>query len=160
MLKQLDEDERKALTKKNYKGFVKKALLLVDARINEKEVPSELEEDYKLILKTTPIIIKSSINTAFGRSLEFVKTQNYFIGKNCLTSLILFQQYFIQGKDYESSDSFRQLDLSNEEVEKIMKKKKQKKITDLYTLMTKEEEREFMLNLLDSNRSLYIRECL
>lgn len=43
MLKQLDEDERKALTKKNYKGFVKKALLLVDARINEKEVPTELE---------------------------------------------------------------------------------------------------------------------
>lgn len=43
MLKQLDEDERKALTKKNYKRFVKKALLLVDARINEKEVPAELE---------------------------------------------------------------------------------------------------------------------
>jgi hypothetical protein len=35
-LKQLDEDERKNLTKKNYKGFVKKALLLVDARMREK----------------------------------------------------------------------------------------------------------------------------
>lgn len=41
-----------------------------------------------------------------------------------------------------------------------MKKKKQKKITDLYTLLTKEEEREFMLNLLDSNRASYIKECL
>lgn len=39
MLKQLNEDQRKVLTKKNYKGFVKKALLLVDARMNEKEVP-------------------------------------------------------------------------------------------------------------------------
>lgn len=40
MLKQLDEDEKRALTKKNYKGFVKKALLLVDARVNEKDVPA------------------------------------------------------------------------------------------------------------------------
>lgn len=29
MLRLLDDDERKALTKKNYKPFVKKALLLV-----------------------------------------------------------------------------------------------------------------------------------
>ncbi len=126
------------MTKKNYKGFVKKALLLVDARVNEKEVPVELEEDSKLIMKKTPIIIKSSINSAYQRSLEFARTQGFFIGKNCLKSLILFQQYFIQGKQYELSDSFRQLDLSEEEADKIMKKRKQKKITDLYTLLTKE----------------------
>jgi len=66
-------------------------------------VPVELEEDYKLIMKKTPIIIKSSINTAFERSIELVRGQNYFIGKNCLKSLILFQQYFIQGKDYETT---------------------------------------------------------
>jgi hypothetical protein len=69
MLRQLDEDEKKHLTKKNYKPFVKKALLLVDARLNEKEIPVELEEDYKFILKKTPVIIKSSINSAFERSL-------------------------------------------------------------------------------------------
>jgi hypothetical protein len=160
MLKQLDEDEKKALTKKNYKGFVKKALLLVDARVNEKEVPTELEEDSKLIMKKTPVIIKSSINSAYERSLEFAKAQNFFIGKYCLKSLILFQQYFIQGKQYELSDSYRQLDLSSEESDKIMKKKKQKRITDLYTLMTKEEEKDYMLSLLDSNRAAYIKECL
>lgn len=43
MLKQLNEDEKKMLTKKNYKGFIKKALLLIDARMNEKEVPLELQ---------------------------------------------------------------------------------------------------------------------
>jgi hypothetical protein len=66
-------------------------------------VPVELEEDYKLIMKKTPIIIKSSINTAFERSIEYVRGQNFFVGKNCLKSLILFQQYFIQGKDYETT---------------------------------------------------------
>lgn len=41
--------------------------------------------------------------------------QPYFVGKNCIKSLILFQQYFIQGKSYEDSESFIQLDLSGEE---------------------------------------------
>ena len=53
----------KNLTKKNYQGFVKKILLL-DARVNEKEVAEELMEDLKLIMKTTPVIIKSCINGA------------------------------------------------------------------------------------------------
>lgn len=74
--------------------------------------------------------------------------------------MILFQQYFIQGKSFELSDSFMQLDLSAEEVDKVMKKRKNKKITDLMTLINKEEEREYFLNLFDSNRSIYIKECL
>lgn len=45
---------------------------------------------------------------------EYAKMQNALIGKNCVKSLILFQQYFIQGKNYEFSESFMQLDLSNE----------------------------------------------
>ncbi len=53
-----------------------------------------------------------------------------------------------------------QLDLSAEEVDKVMKKRKNKKITDLMTLINKEEEREYFLNLFDSNRSIYIKECL
>lgn len=109
--------------------------------MNEKEVPKELVEDFKLIMKKTPIIIKSSINTACERSGEYAKAQNYFIGKSCIQSLILFQQYFIQGKSYEFSESFMQLDLSNEEIDKVLKKKKSKKITNLQTLQQKEEER-------------------
>jgi hypothetical protein len=41
-----------------------------------------------------------------------------------------------------------------------MKKKKQRKTTDLKSLMTKSEERDFLLGLLDDNRSVYIKECL
>lgn len=74
-----------------------------------------------------------------------------------MKSLILFQQYFIQGKSYEDSESFVQLDLSVEETDKINKKKKNKKITDLKTLMTKEEEREYFLSLLDGNRSAFAK---
>lgn len=90
-------------------------------------------------MKKTPCIIKSSIHAACERSSEYVKAQNYFVGKNCMRSLILFQQYFIQGRSYELSDSFIQLDLSAEETDKIMKKRKNRKITDLKTLQTKEE---------------------
>ena len=90
-------------------------------------------------MKKTPIIIKSSINIAFERSIEFFKKNHpdIFIGKNCLKSLILFQQYFIQGKSFNEAESFRQLDLSQDEVDKISKKKKQKKITDLSVLIDK-----------------------
>jgi hypothetical protein len=38
-----------------------------------------------------------------------------------------------------------------------MKKKKNKKINDLKTLMTKEEERDYFLSLLDTNRSAFIK---
>ena len=114
----------------------------------------------KLILRKTPVIIKSCIHTAYERSIEYVKGHNYFLGKGCLRSLILFQQYFIQGRSYETAESFRQLDLSQEETERIMRKKKQKRITDLATLLSKEEEREFMLGLLEPNRANYMKECL
>jgi hypothetical protein len=39
LLRQLSEEERRNLTKKNFKGYIKKCLLLIDARLNEKEVP-------------------------------------------------------------------------------------------------------------------------
>jgi hypothetical protein len=160
LLRSLSDEERRQLTKKNFKGFIKKSLLLIDARINEKEVPKELEEDYKLILRKTPVIVKSSVNTACERSTEYARGQQFFIGKLCIESLILFQQHFIQGRSYELSDSYLQLDLSAEEIDKVAKKKKKGKITDLRTLMEKEEERDYFLGLLDSNRSTYIRECL
>jgi len=52
-------------------------------------------------MKTVPIIIKSAIHTASARSSEQIQQiPNYFIGKTCIYSLILFGQYFIQGKSY------------------------------------------------------------
>jgi hypothetical protein len=117
-------------------------------------------------MKKTPMIVKSSVSYAVERSNEQIKyrkdlvNSGYFVGKNCVVSLILFGQYFIQGKTYELAESFSQLDLSIEETERIIKKKKQKRITDLSTLMRKQEEREYLLGLLEENRATYIRECI
>ena len=120
----------------------------------------ELQKDYLFIMKKTPVIIKSSVHTASERSTEMARGSQFFVGKLCISSLILFQQHFIQGCNYEQAQSFMQLDLSAEEVDRVNKKKKNKRITDLATLMHREEEREYFLGLLDSNRSTYIRECL
>ena len=53
-----------------------------------------------------------------------------------------------------------QLDLSDDEVDKLLKKKKNKRIVDLKALIQKEEERETFLSNLDPNRSSYIKECI
>ena len=50
----------------------------------------------------------------------------------------MFQQYFIQGKNYYNSESFMQLDLSDEEVDRLLKKKKNKRIIDLKAIIDKE----------------------
>ena len=55
------------MDKRSYQSYIKKILLL-DARINEKQVAEELYEDLKVIMKKTPVIIKSSINGAYERS--------------------------------------------------------------------------------------------
>jgi len=55
------------------------------------------------------------------------------------------------------AESFTQLDLSAEEIDKVTKKKKNKKMTDLRNLIYNEEERNNFLALLDSNRSAYIK---
>ena len=72
--------------------------------MTEKEVSKELDSSYKFVMKTTPLILKSTIHTALERSREIYKhSRGIFIpGKQCVQSLILFQQYFIQGKDYSS----------------------------------------------------------
>ncbi len=40
MLKQASEDVSKSLTKKNYFSYIKKSMMLIDARINERDVPN------------------------------------------------------------------------------------------------------------------------
>lgn len=62
MLKQSEEDYTK-LFKKNFLNYIKKAIVLIDARITEKKVPSELMDDFKYIMKTVPLIVKSTIMT-------------------------------------------------------------------------------------------------
>jgi hypothetical protein len=62
LLKQSEEDYTK-LFKKNFLNYIKKAIVLIDARITEKKVPTELMDDFKYIMKTVPIIVKSTIMT-------------------------------------------------------------------------------------------------
>lgn len=112
-------------------------------------------------MRTTPTILKSAVHAACERSVEYARAHpNFFVGKNCVKSLLLFGQHFIQGRSYELSDSFTQLDLSDEEVDRIFKKKKQRKVTDLASLIAKPEEREFLLGLLEPHRAAYIKECI
>jgi hypothetical protein len=44
-------------------------MLIISARINGTKIPSELEEDLKLILKKVPLILKSAVYFGFSRSI-------------------------------------------------------------------------------------------
>ena len=79
------------------------------------------------------------MHTALERSRDIYKRHKglFIQGKQCVQSLIMFQQYFIQGKDFSASESFRQLELSQEEAAKIVKKRKEKRITDLGVLLAR-----------------------
>ena len=102
LYKQLSDEERKVLTKRSYKPYINTSYLLIHARMNEKELPTELEEPQRFILKTSPIIVKSAIHMALERSREMYKRHRgiFIQGKQCIQSLIMFQQYFIQGKTH------------------------------------------------------------
>ncbi len=93
------------------------------------------------------------------RSQQYFKGKQQFVGLQAVLSLIYFGQLIVQGKS-QTDYSFQQLNLSSDEIDKIYKKKKNKKITDLMTLMYGTEERDFLLSLLEDNRSAYIKECL
>ena len=79
-------------------------------------------EDYKYIMKKVPILVKSIIMMSQERSNEMVARYRpeIFVGGNAISSLIMFGQYFIQGKSMES-ESYEQLDLTDDEFDKIHK---------------------------------------
>lgn len=54
--------------KKKYLNYIKKAMILIDARISEKKMPFELMDDFRFILKKMPILIKASVMIAASRS--------------------------------------------------------------------------------------------
>lgn len=64
LLKQSDEDYAKVFLKKNFLSYIKKAIVLIGARINGNKVPVELMDDFRYIMKTVPILVKSTIMTA------------------------------------------------------------------------------------------------
>ncbi len=120
-------------------------MLLIAARVNgapEKDergnpkISKELEDDYRFVLKNLPVLVKATIMIGLGRSIEYFQKTEKFVGLNAIQSLIWFGECFIQGLSFEESESFEQLDLTLDEVDKIYKKKKNKKITDLKTLIS------------------------
>ena len=104
LFKQADEDMKKVFMKKKFFNYIKKAMVLIDARVSEKKVPEELMEDYKFIMKKIPILVKASLTLGLERSNEMVARYRpeVFVGGNALISLIKFGQYFIQGRSLES----------------------------------------------------------
>ena len=86
-------------------------------------------EDYKYIMKKVPILVKSIIMMSQERSNEMVARYRpeIFVGGNAISSLIMFGQYFIQGKSMES-ESYEQLDLTDDEFAKIHKKRKKRNL--------------------------------
>ena len=104
LFKQTDEDIKKVFLKKKFFNYIKKAMVLIDARVTEKTVPPELEEDYRFIMKKIPILVKASVMTALERSSEPVAKMRpeIFVGENALVNLILFGQRFIQGKSFDA----------------------------------------------------------
>lgn len=65
-------------------------------------------------MKKAPVILKSCINIACERSKEMFRGHEFFVGVNCVQSLIMFEQYFIQGKCFETAESYEQLNLSTD----------------------------------------------
>ena len=128
-------------------------MVLIDARVTEKTVPPELEDDYRFIMKKIPILVKASVMAGLERSGEVVAKMRpeVFVGENALINLIMFGQRFIQGKNFEA-ESFEQLNFTDDEIEKIYKKKKKKKLTSLVELQENTETKEFLLNLLTPTR--------
>jgi hypothetical protein len=62
-------------------------------------------DDHRFIMKKVPILLKSIIMMGFDRSNEMIARfrPDIFIGGHALGSLIVFGQYFIQGKSPEYS---------------------------------------------------------
>ncbi len=80
---------------------------------------------------------------ALSRSTEefkYIYRNEKFVGVNAIVSLIVFGQHFLQGLGLEA-ESFEQLCLHRDENDKVYKKKKQKKITNLKHLMESEEDK-------------------
>lgn len=50
-----------------------------------------------------------------------------FVGANALSSLIMFGQYFIQGKSLDS-EPYEQLDFTDDELDKLRKKRKKRSL--------------------------------
>lgn len=149
------EDVRTTIMKKKYFGFINKGMLLMDARLREEQIPPILEEDERTILKKVPILVRAIVMMALPRSTEQFK--NYykhekFVGANAIVSIITFGQYFLQGLSLQS-ESFEQLCLTNDEIDRVFKKRKQKpKLTNLRNLQENQDDRDYLFTLVGENR--------
>lgn len=160
LLKESDEDYTKFFLKKNFLNYIKKAIVLIDARINEKKMPNELVDDLRFIMKKAPVLIKAIIMIASERSNEMIVRfrPELFVGANAIGSLIVFGQYFIQGRSL-NAEPFEQIDFTDDEIDKIYKKKKKRNL-GLKELQNSEDDRQFVFQLLNPERVKYIDEMI
>ena len=95
---------KKVFMKKKFFNYIKKSMVLIDARVSEKKMPPELMEDFRFIMKKIPVLVKASVMLGLERSNEMVARYRpeVFVGGNAVKSLIIFGQYVIHGKSLES----------------------------------------------------------
>ena len=100
LFKQADEDMKKVFMKKKFFNYIKKAMVLIDARITQKTMPKELMDDFRFILRVMPMLVKATVMQASGRSVEMVGRYrpDMFVGARAVMSIVMFGQYYLQGR--------------------------------------------------------------
>jgi hypothetical protein len=68
LMNKCSEEVRNTIIKKKYFGYINKAMLLIDARLNEEPTSNLLEEDEKVILKKLPVLVRATVMVALQRS--------------------------------------------------------------------------------------------
>lgn len=68
LFKQADEDMKKVFMKKKFFNYIKKAMVLIDARVTDKKIPEELMDDFRYIMKKMPVLVNASVMLGLERS--------------------------------------------------------------------------------------------
>lgn len=109
MYNQINNEDKEAMNiKKNYYNFFKKSFILIDAQMNSRKVPAELEQNFIYVQRIVPKLMNSIINLALPISTLMYKVnphpQQSFVGITALESLIWFEQRFIQGCNLDAPE--------------------------------------------------------
>lgn len=89
MYNQISNEDKEAMNiKKNYYNFFKKSFILIDAQMNNRKVPLELQQNFIYVLRIVPKLMNSIINLALPISTFIYKAnphpQQNFVGITAL----------------------------------------------------------------------------
>ena len=89
MYNQISSEDKESMNiKKNYYNFFKKSFILIDAQLNSRKVPAELEQNFVYVQRIVPKLMNSIINLALPISTFIFKMnphpQQSFVGITAL----------------------------------------------------------------------------